>query len=154
MAPDLRYRLLDTTFDEEHRAHLMVDLGRQLKCMRSRTHKPLSWDERYAVYIGRAGLLPLARLVNAGLPRMDSAALTALGWRDMVEAALGLRPLEVEEDVKDRKTTGVSSAWLAEHFSNLEDPEAPDWLVERYMGEYGHLQLGFWSTSLFVSTAL
>ncbi|TVU26256.1 hypothetical protein EJB05_28793, partial [Eragrostis curvula] len=189
MAPDLRYRLLDTTFDEEHRAHLMVDLGRQLKCMRSRTHKPLSWDERYAVYIGRAGLLPLARLVNAGLPRMDSAALTALvdrwrpethtfhlpcgeltvtlqdvamilglpidglamigmvqpqGWRDMVEAALGLRPPEVEEDVKDRKTTGVSSAWLAEHFSNLEDPEAPDWLVERYARAWlWHLIGGF-----------
>ncbi|TVU39713.1 hypothetical protein EJB05_13149, partial [Eragrostis curvula] len=29
MAPHLRYRLLDTTFDEEHRAHLMVDLGRE-----------------------------------------------------------------------------------------------------------------------------
>ncbi|TVU31710.1 hypothetical protein EJB05_23408, partial [Eragrostis curvula] len=185
MAPDLRYRLLDTTFDEEHRAHLIVDLGRQLKCMRSRTYKPLSWDERYAVYIGRAGLLPLARLVNEGLPRMDSAALTALvdrwrpethtfhlpcgeltdvamilglpidglamigmvqpqGWRDMVEAALGLRPPEVEEDVKDRKTTGVSSAWLAEHFSNLEDAEAPDWLVERYARAWlWHLIGGF-----------
>ncbi|TVU05292.1 hypothetical protein EJB05_48450, partial [Eragrostis curvula] len=189
MAPHPRYPLLDTTYDDKHRAHLMVDLGREMKCMRLRTHKPLPWDERYAVYIGRAGLLPLARLVNAGLPRMDSAALTALvdrwrpethtfhlpcgeltvtlqdvamilglpidghamigmvqpqGWRDMVEAALGLRPPEVEEDVKDRKTTGVSSAWLAEHFSQLDDPQAEDWLVERYARAWlWHLIGGF-----------
>ncbi|TVU35104.1 hypothetical protein EJB05_16973, partial [Eragrostis curvula] len=72
MAPHPRYPLLDTTYDDKHRAHLMVDLGR------------------------------------------------------------------------DRKTTGVSSAWLAEHFSQLDDPQAEDWLVERYARAWlWHLIGGF-----------
>jgi hypothetical protein len=38
----------------------------------------MSWDERYAPFIRRAGFLPLARHVSGHLPMMDSAALTAL----------------------------------------------------------------------------
>jgi hypothetical protein len=51
--------------------------------LRIRTHSPLSWDERYAPFIRRAGFLPLARLVSGHLPMMDSVALTALvdRWR-------------------------------------------------------------------------
>jgi hypothetical protein len=46
-------------------------------------HSPLHWDERYKSFIRHAGFLPLARLVNRGLPLMDAAALTALvdQWR-------------------------------------------------------------------------
>jgi hypothetical protein len=39
-------------------------------------HSPLSWDERYAPFIRRAGFLPLARIVSGHLPMMDSTALT------------------------------------------------------------------------------
>ncbi|TVU34636.1 hypothetical protein EJB05_16477, partial [Eragrostis curvula] len=189
MAPHPRYQLLDTVYDDKHRAHLLVDLGVVLKRLRSRTHSAMPWDERYAPFIRRAGLLPLARTVNAGLPRIDAPALTALvdrwrpethtfhlpcgeltvtlqdvamilglpinghavtgmvqpvGWRDMVEAALGLRPPEPDDDVKDRRTTGVSSKWLTDNFSRLEDPEADDAIVERYARAWlWHLLGGF-----------
>jgi hypothetical protein len=51
--------------------------------LRPRTHSPLPWDDRYTEYMHRAGFLSLARLVNIGLPIMDSGALTALvdRWR-------------------------------------------------------------------------
>jgi hypothetical protein len=39
-------------------------------------HNPLHWDERYELFISRAGFLPLAQLINRGLPLMDAAALT------------------------------------------------------------------------------
>jgi hypothetical protein len=39
-------------------------------------------------------------------------------WRDIVEALLGVRPDEPQEGVKDRKTTGVNSSWLAQHFGH------------------------------------
>jgi hypothetical protein len=42
------------------------------------THNTLTWDERYAPFIRRAGFLPLAQLVTGGLSMMDSATLTAL----------------------------------------------------------------------------
>ena len=101
-------------------------------------------------YLRRAGLLPLARVVCAGLPVMDSPLLTAFvdhwrpethafhlpcgevsitiqdvamilglplkgnavtgivqsdGWIDMVESLIGVRPPELPEGVKDRKTS-------------------------------------------------
>lgn len=51
--------------------------------MRIRTHKPLPWDPRYETFLQRAGFLHLARAINAGLPEMDGALLTALvdHWR-------------------------------------------------------------------------
>jgi hypothetical protein len=51
--------------------------------MRHRTHAPLGWDERYAPYLARAGFLPLARAINAGLPDLDAPLLTAFvdRWR-------------------------------------------------------------------------
>ena len=134
-----------------------------LQPLRARTHSPLRWDEWYAPYLRRAGLLPLARVVCAGLPVMDAPLLTAFvdrwslethsfhlpcgevsitlqdvamilglplegnavtgmiqsdGWRDMVQAQVGIRPPEPPEGVKDRKTSGVSSAWLKENFNH------------------------------------
>ena len=101
-------------------------------------------------YLRRVGLLPLARVVCAGLPVMDSPLLTAFvdrwrpethafhlpcgevsitiqdvamilglplkgnavtgivqsdGWIDMVESLIGVRPPELPEGVKDRKTS-------------------------------------------------
>jgi hypothetical protein len=51
--------------------------------LRIRTHSPLSWDERYAPFIRRAGFLPLARIVSGHQPMIDSTALMALvdRWR-------------------------------------------------------------------------
>ncbi|KAK3143019.1 hypothetical protein QOZ80_4BG0356600 [Eleusine coracana subsp. coracana] len=132
-------------------------------------------DERYVPYLRQAGFLPLARVVDVGLPAIDVAALTALvdrwrpemhtfhlpcgeltvtledvamqfalpidgaavtgmvqleGWRDMVEACLGLRPPEPTTDQKDNKPTGVSSKWLVSNFSTLP-ANAPDDVVEK-----------------------
>jgi hypothetical protein len=38
--------------------------------------------------------------------------------RDIVEALVGVRPDEPQEGVKDRKTTGVNSSWLVQHFGH------------------------------------
>jgi hypothetical protein len=52
----------------------------RLKPLRIHTHSPPPpmWDERYESVICCAGFLPLAQLVNRGLPLMDAATLTAL----------------------------------------------------------------------------
>jgi hypothetical protein len=51
--------------------------------LRPRTHAPLRWDERFAPFIARAGFLPLARMINAGLPDLDGPLMTAFvdRWR-------------------------------------------------------------------------
>ena len=51
--------------------------------LRARTHSLLRWDERYVPYLRRAGMLPLARVVCAGLPAMDAPLLTTFvdRWR-------------------------------------------------------------------------
>jgi hypothetical protein len=51
--------------------------------LRIRMHSPLTWDEQYEPFIHRAGFLPLARLINHGLPMMDGPALMSLvdRWR-------------------------------------------------------------------------
>ena len=50
-----------------------------------------------------------------GLP-LEGNAVTGIvngdGWRDTVEAVIGIRPPAPPEGVKDRKTSGVSSTWL------------------------------------------
>ena len=121
-------------------------------------------------------MLPLARVVCAGLPAMDAPLLTTFvdrwrpethsfhlpcgevsitlqdvamilglplegiavtgiiqtdGWRDMVEALIGIRPPEPPEGVKDRKTSGVSLAWLRQNFNHCSQG-APQGVVERY----------------------
>jgi hypothetical protein len=54
-----------------------------LKPLRVREHFPLSWDERYALYLARAGFLDIALVVVRGLPVMDGPLLSALvdRWR-------------------------------------------------------------------------
>jgi hypothetical protein len=54
--------------------------------LRIYTHNPLTWYERCASFIRRAGFLPIARLITGGLPMMDSTALRAL-WLDHSDAA-------------------------------------------------------------------
>ncbi|CAN6329240.1 unnamed protein product [Urochloa humidicola] len=77
------FPLLETAHDSKHRAHLILDEGEELEPLRPRTHSPLRWDERYVCYIRRAGLLPLDRVVCAGLPVMDGPLLMCLvdRWR-------------------------------------------------------------------------
>jgi hypothetical protein len=48
-----------------------------------REHYPLPWDERYAPYLARAGVLDIALVVVHGLPTMDDPLLSSLvdRWR-------------------------------------------------------------------------
>ncbi|XP_039824642.1 uncharacterized protein LOC120686486 [Panicum virgatum] len=170
--PHPTFPLLETFYDSKHRAHVLVDRAEVLAPLRARTHSPLRWDERYVPFLRRAGMLPLARVVCAGLPAMDAPLLTTFvdrwrpethcfhlpcgevtitlqdvamilglplegiavtgiiqndGWRDMVEALIGIRPPEPPEGVKDRKTSGVSSAWLRQNFNHCPQgaPQGP-----------------------------
>jgi hypothetical protein len=54
-----------------------------LKPLRLPEHFPLPWDERYALYLARAGFLDIALVVVHGLPVMDDPLLSALvdRWR-------------------------------------------------------------------------
>jgi hypothetical protein len=60
--------------------------------------------------------------------RVDGYAVTShinpQDWRDIVEALVGVRPDEPQEGVKDRKTTGVNSSWLVQHFGHRLPPHA------------------------------
>jgi hypothetical protein len=69
-----------------------------------------------------------------GLPIDDapvSGTVSQIGWRDSVMAAIGLRPLDVPADQKDRKMTGVHSGWLTAHFDMCPE-DAEDDAVQRY----------------------
>jgi hypothetical protein len=55
-------------------------------------HSPLSWDERYAPFIRRAGFLPLARIMSGHLSLMDSAVLMTLVDRWRPETHMFLLP--------------------------------------------------------------
>ncbi|KAF0921962.1 hypothetical protein E2562_020649, partial [Oryza meyeriana var. granulata] len=79
----LQYPLLQLHYDTQHRAYKLLEKNVRLKPLRAQAHTPLLWDERYAYYIRRVGFLPLARIVNVGLPQMDHSVLTAMvdHWR-------------------------------------------------------------------------
>ncbi|CAO2161607.1 unnamed protein product [Urochloa humidicola] len=189
MAHHPQYPLLETFYDDGHRGKILEERREVLRPLRPRTHSPLTWDERYATFIRRAGFLPLARLVQMGLPMMDNAALTALvdrwrpethtfhlpggemtvtmedvamilglpiegqavtgtlspnGWRDRVELLVGVRPPEPPEGTKDKKTTGVSSGWLAENFGHPPAAGVADGVVKRYARVWlWHMLAGF-----------
>jgi hypothetical protein len=49
----------------------------------------------------------------------------------MVEQVIGQRPTNLEEGKKEKKTSGVSLAWLRQCF-NMCPPHVPDDVVERY----------------------
>ena len=69
-----------------------------------------------------------------GLP-LEGNAVTSIvqgdGWRDIVEALISIRPPTPPEGVKDRKTSGVSSAWLRQHFNHCPQGAAQE-VVERH----------------------
>ena len=102
------FPLLETFYDSNHRAHVLIDHGevsirftkyfnlfffcplmtpllpyQVLQPLRAHTHSPLRWDELYVPYLRRARMLPLARVVCAGLPVMDAPLLIAFvdRWR-------------------------------------------------------------------------
>ena len=80
--------------------------------------------------------LPLEGIPVTGIIDSDN-------WRDMVEQLIGLRPPAPPEGVRDRKTSGVSSAWLKANFNHC--PQAADEAtVERYARVWlWHLLSGF-----------
>ena len=83
MAPPTQhplYPILEVEYDDQHRAHILSDNDAEVAlptlrpCTHTRAHQG---DERYAPYIQHAGFLELVRVVNHGLPSLDSALLTA-----------------------------------------------------------------------------
>lgn len=154
----------------------VLTLFQALQPLRTRVHSPMRWDERYAPYLDRVGLLPIARVASAGLPPMDWPLLTALvdrwrpethtfhlpcgeitptlqdcsmilalpidglavtgiidsaNWRDLVEHALGVRPDKPQDGDPSKKTSGVKSTWLMQHF-NVCPANAAEDVVERH----------------------
>jgi hypothetical protein len=85
MANHQVYPLLERYYDDDHRAMKLTDLDppERLTLLRPRMHSWHSWDECYTPYLERAGLLPLVRVVNYGLPLLDLALLSILvdKWR-------------------------------------------------------------------------
>ena len=81
-----------------------------------------------------------------GLPLEGNAVTSNVqgdGWRDIVEALIGIRPPTPPEGVKDRKTLGVSSAWLRQHFNHCPQGVARE-VVERHARAWlWHLFGGF-----------
>uniref|UniRef100_K4A117 SWIM-type domain-containing protein n=1 Tax=Setaria italica TaxID=4555 RepID=K4A117_SETIT len=68
--------------------------------------------------------LPLHGLPVTGIIQNEN-------WRDMVEMHIGIRPPEPEGGDSSKKTSGVSSAWLREHFE-VCPPGANDEVVQRF----------------------
>jgi hypothetical protein len=66
--------------------------------------------------------------------RLDGPAVTGMvdpqNWKDLVEEVTGHRPPD-PEGRKEKKTSGVSSAWLWQRFNRCP-PHAPDAVMERY----------------------
>ena len=80
--------------------------------------------------------LPLEGNVVTGIVNGD-------GWRYTVEAVTGIRPPAPPEGVKDKKTSGVSSAWLKQHFNHCP-PGAPEEVVQHHARAWlWHLFGGF-----------
>ena len=82
MAPPTQhpmYPILEVEYNDQHRAHILSDNDAEVALaplrprMYTRAHQ---WDERYAPYIRRTGFLELVRVVNHGLPPLDSALFT------------------------------------------------------------------------------
>ena len=66
---------------------------------------------------------------------LDGPAVTGrvepLNWKDMVEQFTRHWPPNPEEGKKEKKTSGVSSAWLRQRFNRCP-PHAPDDVIERH----------------------
>jgi hypothetical protein len=67
--------------------------------------------------------------------RLDGPAVTGMvepqNWKDMVEQFTSHRLPDPEEGKKEKKTLGVSSAWLRQRFNKCP-PHAPDDVVESH----------------------
>ena len=67
--------------------------------------------------------------------RLDGPVVTGmvepLNWKDMVEQFTGYQPPDPKEGKKEKKTSGVSSAWLRQCFNRCP-PHAPVDVVERH----------------------
>jgi hypothetical protein len=50
-----------------------------------------------------------------GLP--VSGIIQSAGWRDMVEFHIGVRPPDADEGDASKKTSGVNTVWLRQHFT-------------------------------------
>ena len=64
--------------------------------------------------------------------RAVTGSICPNGWRDRVELLFGVHPPEPPEDTKDKKPTGVTSAWLSDHFGTLPPAHAPAGVVARF----------------------
>jgi len=76
-APHPRFSLIKADYDKDHRAKALSEQQRPLCALRVRTHRVHSWDERYTMYIRRAGFLEIVRVYNSTLPTLYPAVLTA-----------------------------------------------------------------------------
>ncbi|WVZ64417.1 hypothetical protein U9M48_013930, partial [Paspalum notatum var. saurae] len=128
--------------------YLLLDPD-ELLPLRGHTHTHhLSWDERYAPYIQKAGMLDLARVVTSGLPPLDPALLTALvdRWRPETHTfhlPCGEMTITLEDTVMilglpvdgspviHRRTSGVTTGWFQQHFV-VCPPDAGQVQVERH----------------------
>ena len=68
--------------------------------------------------------------------RLDGPAvigtIDTYNWKDMVERFTSHQPPNPEEGKKEKKTSGVSSAWLRQRFNRCP-PHAPADVVERHV---------------------
>jgi hypothetical protein len=64
-----------------------------------------------------------------GLPM--SGIIQSAGWRDMVELHIGPRPLDADEGDASKKTSGVNTVWLRQHFTVCPQGAA-EAVVERH----------------------
>ena len=80
--------------------------------------------------------------------RIDGRAVTGSicpnGWRERVELLFGVHPPEPPEDTKDKRPTGVTSAWLTQHFGTPPGADANGGTVARFARAWlWHLIAGF-----------
>nr|XP_034597431.1 protein MAIN-LIKE 1-like [Setaria viridis] len=79
------FHLLDQAYDQTHQGRLIAG-GQVLPLLRSRAHDgflALQYDDRYTPLLQMAGLDVISYQVRRGMPKFNSAAITALvdRWR-------------------------------------------------------------------------
>jgi hypothetical protein len=63
---------------------------------------------------------------------MVSGTINTDNWKEMVHQFTGHYPPEPEEGKKEKKTSGVSSKWLKDHFNECSE-HADDEVVQRHV---------------------
>jgi hypothetical protein len=69
-----------------------------------------------------------------GLP--VSGIIQSASWRDMVELHIGVRPPDADEGDTSKKTSGVNTVWLRQHFTVCPQGAA-EAVVERRTHVFG-----------------